>query len=70
MWAGPTRDWGLLPAVISIDNLEVLQAVVYYCSLENSGSQVASCMHNERYSYTLASSPGSMGGGKGEPGTD
>ncbi len=37
-----TYKWGLLPAVVSIDNLEVLQEVVYYCSLlENSGSQVA-----------------------------
>ena len=28
-------------SIVSIDNLEVLQAVVYFCSLENSGSQVA-----------------------------
>ncbi len=30
-----------LRSIVSIDNLEVLKAVVYYCSLENSGSQVA-----------------------------
>ncbi len=45
MWAGPMRDVQVgTPAscsIVSIDNLEVLQAVVYFCSLENSGSQVA-----------------------------
>ncbi len=54
--ARPVRDVQVgTPAsctIVSIDNLEVLQAVVYYCSLEYSGSH--SCMHNERYIHLLA----------------